>query len=167
MNLGDELHKLQQLHQTGALSDEEFAKAKARLLDEPPAVSGFDSASSMPRAADPAYIEQQTRQWGTILHLSIFAGIAAPLIGFIVPIIIWQLKKVELPGIDAHGKNAANWIISKLIYGLVCGMLFVVLIGIPLLIALAILAIVFPIVAAIKANNGQVWKYPLSIPFFN
>jgi len=46
-------------------------------------------------------------------------------------------------------------------------MLFVVLIGIPLLIALAILAIVFPIVAAIKANNGQVWKYPLSIPFFN
>ena len=167
MNLGDELHKLQQLHQTGALSDEEFAKAKARLLDEPPPVSGFDSASSMPRAADPAYIEQQTRQWGMILHLSIFAGYVVPLAGLVVPVVIWQLKKSELSGIDRHGKNAVNWIISHIIYFFGCLGLAFILIGIPLLIALGVLSIVFPIVAAIKANNGQVWKYPLSIPFFN
>jgi uncharacterized Tic20 family protein len=41
------------------------------------------------------------------------------------------------------------------------------IIGIPLLVAVAVLSIVFPIVAAIKASNGEVWKYPLTIRFFN
>jgi hypothetical protein len=72
MNLGDEIHKLQQLHQAGALTDEEFAKAKARLLEEPPVVTDFQGGSPALRAADPAYLEQQTRQWGMLLHLSHF-----------------------------------------------------------------------------------------------
>jgi uncharacterized Tic20 family protein len=41
-----------------------------------------------------------------------------------------------------------------------------VLIAIPLLIALGVIGIIFSIVAAIKANNGEVWKYPLAITFF-
>ena len=36
MNIADELQKLQQLHQSGAISDEEYAAAKAKLLDSPP-----------------------------------------------------------------------------------------------------------------------------------
>lgn len=35
MELSDELAKLQELHQRGALSDDEFARAKARLLGAP------------------------------------------------------------------------------------------------------------------------------------
>src|SRR5207248_4635078 len=49
--------------------------------------------------------EQQTRQWALFLHLSILAGFVVPFAGLIVPIVIWQLKKAELPGIDVHGKN--------------------------------------------------------------
>ena len=165
MNLGDEISKLQQLHQAGSLSDEEFAKAKARLLEQPPVVTDFQSGA--PALVDPAYLEQQTRQWGMLLHLSIFAGYLVPFGGLIVPILIWQLKKAELPLIDAHGKNAVNWIISHLIYIIACIPLIFVLIGIPLLIAIGVLSIVFPIVAAIKANSGELWKYPLSIRFFN
>jgi uncharacterized protein len=167
MSLGDELQKLRQLHQSGALSDEEFAQAKARLLGEPQPAANADQPSALPAFSDPAYLEKQTRQWGMFLHLSIFAGYVVPFGGLIVPILIWQMKKNELPGIDAHGKNATNWIISHIIYLLLCGLLVFAVIGIPLLVALAIVSIIFPIVAALKANSGEVWKYPLAIPFFS
>lgn len=168
MNLGDELQKLQHLHQSGTLSDEEFARAKAKLLDGPPPAANLEGAPvTLAPSSDPVYIEQQTRLWGLLLHLSIFAGYIVPLGGLIVPIIIWQLKKGELPAIDAHGKNAANWIISHIIYLIVCIALSFAVIGIPLMIALVIVSIIFPIVAAIKANSGEIWRYPLSIRFFN
>ena len=100
-----------------------------------------------------------------ILHLSQLAGFLVPLAGLIVPILIWQLKKEEMPELDVHGKIIANWIISQLIYGLICGILVFVLVGVFLLIALGILAVIFPIIGAIKANEGRTWKYPLSISF--
>jgi len=167
MSLSDEIQKLQQLHYAGALSEEEFAKAKARLLEESPPATTFEEGYPPPPVADPAFIEHQTRQWAMLLHLSIFAGYVIPFGGLIVPILIWQLKKAELPKIDAHGKNAVNWIISHIIYIIVCIPLILLIIGIPLLVAVAVLSIVFPIVAAIKASNGEVWKYPLTIRFFS
>ena len=159
MNVADELLKLQQLHQSGAISDEEFVDAKAKLLHAP-------SPSGPGAPADPATLEQQTRQWAMLLHLSQLANFLAPLAGVIVPILIWQIKKTELPEIDEHGKIVANWIISAIIYGIVSVFLIVVLIGVPLLVVLFVLAIIFPIIGGLKANNGEVWKYPLSITFF-
>ena len=159
MNIADELQKLQQLHQSGAITDDEFAKAKARLFDSP-----VSSGSGAPVVAvDP---EQQTRQWATFLHFSQLAGVVTFGVGLIVPIIIWQVKKIELPGIDVHGKIVANWILSEILYGVVCSLLICLWVGLPFLAALVILAIVFPIIGGIKANNGETWKYPLSIPFF-
>lgn len=110
--------------------------------------------------------EQETRQWALALHLSVLAGYAVPLAGLIVPILIWQLKKADLPGLDVHGKNAVNWIISHIIYAIVSVILcFACGIGIPLLVALGIVALIFPIIAGIKANEGEVWKYPMAISF--
>ena len=86
-----------------------------------------------------------------------------PIAGVVVPILIWQLKKAELPGLDVHGINAINWMISELIYAVVGVILVFVIIGGPLLIVLGVLGVVFPIIAAIKANNGEVWQYPLTI----
>jgi hypothetical protein len=110
--------------------------------------------------------EKDTRLWGMILHLSVLAGHVVPYAGLIAPIVIWQLKKNELPGIDQHGKNAVNWIISFIIYSVVCILLIFVIIGIPMMIILGVLGLIFPIIAGIKANNGEYWKYPLSITFF-
>ena len=100
------------------------------------------------------------------LHLSQLAGYVVPFGGLVVPILIWQIKKTELPGIDAHGKIVMNWLISALIYAVVSFILVFAFIGIPLLWAIGILAIIFPIIGGIKANNGELWKYPLSISFF-
>lgn len=110
--------------------------------------------------------ELDTRQWAMFLHLSLLAGLLVPGAGFILPIVLWQVKKNDLPGIDAHGKVVANWLVSALIYGVACGMLSFLLIGIPLLMILGLLALVFPIIGAIKANEGVLWKYPLSFQFF-
>jgi Domain of unknown function (DUF4870)/Short C-terminal domain len=93
MSLSDEIQKLQQLHYAGALSDEEFAKAKARLLEESPPATTFEDSYAAPRVADPALIEHQTRQWAMLLHLSIFAGYVIPFGGLIVPILIWQIEE--------------------------------------------------------------------------
>jgi uncharacterized Tic20 family protein len=162
MSIADELQKLEQLRQSGTINDEEFAKAKERLLSgqaaEPP-------WASMPPAgaASAPDLEQQTRQWALFLHLSVLAGLVLPIAGVVVPILIWQLKKADLPELDVHGKNAVNWMISALIYAVACVILTFVLIGGPLLIVLGVLGVVFPVIAAIKANNGEVWQYPLTI----
>jgi uncharacterized Tic20 family protein len=165
MNLADELQKLQQLHQSGAINDDEFTLAKAKLLNGSTVAQPFASAPSEATWVDPETQEKQTRQWAFLLHLSIWAGFVLPVAGLAVPIAIWQLKKSDLPGIDQHGKNAVNWIISKLIYFVICLVLCFVIIGIPLLIALGAVGVIFPLIAAIKANNGEVWKYPMAITF--
>jgi uncharacterized protein len=161
MNLTEELEKLQQLHGSGALSDEEFAKAKERLLNTPlpPTVS--------PDITPVVNKEQQSRQWAMLLHFSLLAGFIVPFAGFVAPILIWQLKKAEFPALDIHANIVLNWLISSVIYAALSAILILVLIGIPLLIVLCILTVVFPIIGGIKANNGETWPYPLSIRFLN
>ncbi len=107
--------------------------------------------------------EQQARQWALFLHLSQLAGYIIPLLGLIAPIIIWQIKKEEYPILDEHGKVVVNWIISELIYAAIGFVLMFVVIGIPILAVLGVLAIVFPIIGGIKANNGELWHYPMTI----
>lgn len=116
--------------------------------------------------SSPATIpNEQTRQWAMFLHFSQLAGFVAPGAGFVAPIIIWQVKKTEMPELDVHGKMVLNWMLSALIYGIVGGILCLVLIGVPLLIILGLLCVIFPIIGGIKANNGERWKYPLVIEF--
>ena len=107
----------------------------------------------------------QPRQWAMFLHLSLLAGFIIPLAGLAVPIVIWQMKKAEIPEIDAHGKVVVNWLISSVIYFAAGVVLTFLVIGVPILLVLSVLAVVFPIIGGIKANNGEVWKYPLSINF--
>ena len=82
------------------------------------------------------YHDEQTKQWAMFLHLSVLLSHVVPLAGIIAPIVIWQVKKDELPAIDVHGRNAVNFLISFFIYVMVSAILCVVLIGIPFLICL-------------------------------
>jgi uncharacterized protein len=154
MSVADELQKLSQLRDSGVLTDEEFASSKAELLK---GLADSTKTTSFPNIT--------SNQWGLFLHLSQLAGMIIPIAGFIAPILIWQLKKGEFPELDLHGKNVANWLISAFIYACVCVVLSLVGIGIFGLFALVILGVVFPIIGAIKANNGEVWKYPFAISF--
>lgn len=107
----------------------------------------------------------EQKQLGLFLHLSQLANLIVPCAGIVIPIIIWQTQKDKTPALDAHGKMVVNWIISSVIYAVVSVILAFVLIGFFTLFAVAIMGIVFPIIGGIKANNGELWEYPLTIKF--
>ena len=151
MALTDELERLEALRRQGALSDEEFARAKAALIN-----------GATPPLRD---LVAETRDWALYLHLSQLLGLVLPVIGWLAPVLIWQMKKTELPGLDVHGKLVVNWLISELIYAAVCGLLCIICIGLPLLIALCLVGMIYPIIGGIKAQNGEVWPYPGAIRF--
>ena len=120
---------------------------------------------NQPNTIPNATSDKDARMWSMILHLSMLSNFVIPMAGIIAPIVIWQIKKDEFPIVDVHGKNAVNWIISAAIYSVISVILMFVFVGIFLLFVLGALAVVFPIIAGIKANNGEVWKYPLTIQF--
>ncbi|HEV8591370.1 MAG TPA: DUF4870 domain-containing protein [Pyrinomonadaceae bacterium] len=114
-----------------------------------------------------AYLQTpEQKQMGMWLHLSQLAGLIVPAAGLIIPIVLWQTQKEKMPALDAHGKMVTNWIISAIIYAVVSVILiFVFFIGLIPLLGLSIASIVFPIIGAVKANNGELWEYPLTIKF--
>jgi uncharacterized Tic20 family protein len=81
----------------------------------------------------------------------------APIIG---PLIIWLIKKDESSFIDYHGKEYFNFLISYSIYSVVSGVLTLVLIGFIGLAILGIMAFVFTIIAAVKAYEGNEYRFP-------
>lgn len=107
----------------------------------------------------------EEKQMGLFLHLSQLANLVFFPVGIVLPIILWQTNKEKMPVLDPHGKMVINWQISAAIYFIVSFVLVFVLVGFFLLIAVGLLAIIFPVVGAVKANNGELWEYPLTIKF--
>ncbi|HEX8250832.1 MAG TPA: DUF4870 domain-containing protein [Pyrinomonadaceae bacterium] len=107
----------------------------------------------------------EQKQMGLIMHLSQLANLILFPIGIVIPIVIWQTQKEKTPALDAHGKMVTNFMISMTIYLFASLILMFVLIGFLLLPVLGIIGIVFPIIGGIKANNGELWEYPLAIKF--
>ena len=105
------------------------------------------------------------KQMGMFLHLSRLLDAFVFPIGAIITIVLWQTQKYKMPALDAHGKMVTNWLISSVIYGVISFVLMFVLIGFLTGFALWIMMIVFPIIGGIKANNGELWEYPLTIKF--
>ena len=104
------------------------------------------------------------RTWCVICHLSALAGFVIPGAGHILgPLIVWLVKRGESAEIDAHGKEALNFQISMLIYNVVAGILCLLLIGFALLAVLHVLNVVFVIIAALRASEGQMYRYPLTL----
>lgn len=105
------------------------------------------------------------RQMGMFLHLSSLAFALVFPIGIVLPIVLWQTQKEKMPALDEHGKMVTNWMISATIYGIVSFILMFVLVGFLTGAAVWLMAIIFPIIGGIKANNGEFWDYPLTIKF--
>jgi uncharacterized Tic20 family protein len=86
-----------------------------------------------------------------------------PLAGIVVPVLLWQLKKDELPGIVPHAHVVLNWILSSLVYAAICFVLMFFILGILGFVALALATVLFAILGGIKANEGELWEYPGTI----
>jgi len=97
--------------------------------------------------------------WATLIHVGgIFFGFLPALIGYLV-------LKDRGPFVAAHAKTALNFQLTMLIAAVVAGILTIIIIGFILLPAIGIVVIVFSIIAAMKANAGEFYTYPMSIKF--
>lgn len=97
--------------------------------------------------------------WATLVHVGgIFFGFLPALIGYLV-------LKDRGPFVRAHTATALNFQLTMLIASIVGGVLTIIVVGFFILFAVWALTIIFSIIAAVKANQGQWYKYPLSIPF--
>ena len=107
----------------------------------------------------------EQRQTAMFLHLSQLANVILFPVGIIGPVIIWQTQKDKIPALDAHGKMVVNWMISMTIYMIISIILIFFVVGILTTCAIGLMGIIFPIIGGIKANNGELWNYPLAIKF--
>ena len=97
-------------------------------------------------------------------NLGFLAHLLGILTGFIGPLITYWVAEDD--SLKEHSKKALNWQFSLLIYLVISIILAFVLIGFLFLVILSVLNLVFPIIAIVKATNGELWDYPLSIRFF-
>lgn len=125
--------------------------------------------TSSPQSPVPAAsTTSEIRNWCVLCHAAALLGFFFHFLGHLLgPLIVWLIKRGDSPEIDAAGKESLNFQISMLIYDIVAGILCIVLIGIPILIALWILNTVLVVIASIKTNEGQVYRYPFTIRFLS
>jgi len=107
----------------------------------------------------------QEKTWATFCHLSALVNLIVwiPCANIIGPLVIWLLKKNELPLVDTEGKEALNFQISMTIYFIAAFVLSFVGIGLFLIVPLALTNLILVIIATIKVNNGEKYQYPITI----
>lgn len=102
------------------------------------------------------------QMWSVVAHASGLVGLLGPP-SFLGPLFVYLLKKNESPRVRANAAEALNFQITAFIAVIVSAILFLVLIGIVLLAAVAIGWLVFTILASVKASNGEDYRYPINI----
>ncbi len=118
------------------------------------------------------FINPEEKRWAMLCHLLSFAGylvppgnIVFPLINILAPLVVWLLKREEMPFVDYNGKEVLNFQISLIIYRAIAFILALILIGFVFLYILFVFNLIVTIVAAIKASQGEYYRYPFSIRF--
>lgn len=105
------------------------------------------------------------RMWGMLCHLTVFSGFIIPFGNILAPLVIWLIKKDEMPFVDDQGKESINFQLTMLIAFIISAILTMVFIGFVLIPLLLIFEIVVLIIASIKANDGVRYRYPWAIRF--
>jgi hypothetical protein len=144
------------------MGDERAVRSQNRsalvLLPSSVTTQGFTMTDT---ATSPSASE---RNWAVAAHLSGLLGLAVWAVGIVLgPLIVWLIKKDEMPFLNDQGREALNFQITIFLAGVVCSALIFLLIGVPLLFALAIFDLVFMIIGAVKASDGVAYRYPVNL----
>jgi uncharacterized Tic20 family protein len=111
-------------------------------------------------------VSKEEQNWAMLCHLSALVGFVIPFGSILAPLVIWLVKRAEMPLVDQHGKEALNFQLTVTILALISWALMVVLIGFVLMAVVVVGALFFVIRAAIKVSNGELgYRYPYSIRF--
>ncbi len=109
--------------------------------------------------------EKEIKMWAALTHIAAFSFFVIPFGNILGPLSIWIIKKNHSDFIDIHGKEAINFQISVTIYTIIASALIILLIGIPMLILVLLIAFIFPVIAAVRAIDGEYYYYPITIEF--
>lgn len=114
------------------------------------------------------HIMREDRTLIVITHLSQLITLLTGFGSLILPLILWVTQKEKVYQMDSHGKNIINFQLSMIVYCIICVPL-ILLFGLGILgfIVLGIVSVVFPVINAIKASNGETPRYPLSFNFIS
>lgn len=108
----------------------------------------------------------ENRQLIVLMHLSQLLDLVTGVGGFILPLLIWAVKKEEIIDLDIHRKAIINFQLSMLLYSLLAFPLLIFLgLGIFIWMAVGFLCLLFPIINAIRTSSGQNPNYPWCIRF--
>ena len=123
-----------------------------------------------PAAPPPPSNDKDARMWNMFCHLSALAGLLVPFGSVLGPLIIWQIKKNEIPSVDQHGRAALNFqltvliaVIGSFILAFVLSFFCIGYLLFPVVFLIGIGGIVFGVIAGIKANDGVDYQYPWSL----
>jgi len=118
-----------------------------------------------------------------LIHLSAFFGYVIPFGAIVGPLVIWEINKEKSEFVNENGKEAINFNLSYLLYTFLLGLsvvpfiirtvvsefhhldLFGIITAGSLIGLLVIVKFVLIILAAVSANRGEVYRYPLTIKF--
>lgn len=109
-------------------------------------------------------LTEAERNFAVAMHLSPFGAFIISPLAFLVPLVLWLVRKEHSPFDDDHGREIVNFMISMIVLALATG---ITLIGLLFWPVLAIVAIVSPIRAAIAASRGEYFRYPMTIRFLS
>ncbi len=115
----------------------------------------FENAATVPPAAPLATSDKALM---ILSHVSSLIGVP-----FVLPLVVWLVKKNDPDSVAAHAKEALNFHLSWLIYSLCCIPLMFLYVGIPLVGVLVISGLILAIIGAVKASDGILYRYPLTI----
>lgn len=124
-----------------------------------------------PPAPDPTP-SADTRNLGAVAHLSAFVGLAG-VPSFIGPLVVWLLHRERDPWVAEQAREALNFNLSVLIYAGGALALTILTIGLGLLVVVpaALVAavgwLVVTVLAAIRAADGEIYRYPLTLRLVN
>jgi uncharacterized Tic20 family protein len=108
-------------------------------------------------------LDQAVRNTAVAAHLSTFAGLVVPFGSVIGPLAVWLTRRDRDPFIDQAGREALNFGITIALYGAVLLVAALMLVGIPFLIIGVVAWVVLASLAAVKASQGQPYRYPLTL----
>lgn len=130
-------------------------------MDDNPFITPQSSPPS--DGSGPSPRDKNENTLGILCHLLALAGFAVPFGNILGPLILWLVKRADSPYLDAAGKEAVNFNISWAIYAAVAAFSIFALIGFILFPAVCIAWLIMVIVASIKASEGKLYRYPLTI----
>lgn len=130
-----------------------------------------DGVPPVTEAGGDTGIPAEERQWAMFAHLAALTGLVTGGLGcFLGPLVVWLVKRETMPFVNDQGKEALNFNITmfgvSVILWVVGTILLVILIGFLFYLAafaVGVFWLVMTIIAAIKANEGVAYRYPLTL----